>query len=609
MRRPSGERQIRSVTNAISRPFQANSHGHDPLRRWLGRDRRVRPAARTPTAARRSARSMRITSAVDAVAEAEVDDRRVDRPALQVQPGAHLDLAADAERVDALIAGRGRRLRPHGLPVVAGRAGGLRASTAWPSRDRRPDRGGRRRRRSAAARTSAAGGVPASGANCPGPPLSEHGRRAGPAGDQVDRAVVVEVGGDERACCRRRRWAWTASGVRVHAPIAARRARRSMPSTPSVDQIEGGCRRWLRRAAMAPTGAGVGAPASRVEGAAAQVQLHVDAAGVVEERGVGHALAVEVGPGEAAHARARRRTAAAPRTCRRRCCAAATARPHRRGASTTSRSPSVSTSAAHARAGRCAGDRRRQRRRRRDVGEAAVRALAQEREAGARGDDEVGAEVVVEIRRQHRVGTERRHDLGGQRGDRLRADPHAAGAGVGDGRRRLGVRDDHAGPRRVGVGAPPSACAENCERGVGAARRLAAGSAGRGTARSARRPRRAASRPARARGGKPARARGRSSGTATRVAAARGFVAAAWRSASSCACAGAGHDGASARQHVEARVHRGGVAALGGEADRVEARRQVVAAWRAASRARAAPRRRSRACPAARSPAPARRPP
>ena len=34
MRRPSGDRQMKSVTKPISRPFQANSQGHDPLSRW-----------------------------------------------------------------------------------------------------------------------------------------------------------------------------------------------------------------------------------------------------------------------------------------------------------------------------------------------------------------------------------------------------------------------------------------------------------------------------------------------------------------------------------------------------------------------------------------------
>ena len=90
MRRPSGERQIRSVTNAISRPFQANSHGHDPLRRWLAAivvfAGRSNSDCSTPFG-----QTMRTTSAVVAVAEAEVDDRRVDRPALQVQARAHLD--------------------------------------------------------------------------------------------------------------------------------------------------------------------------------------------------------------------------------------------------------------------------------------------------------------------------------------------------------------------------------------------------------------------------------------------------------------------------------------------------------------------------------------
>ncbi len=43
---------------------------------------------------------------------------------LRQQPAADLDFAADAERVDALIASRRLRLRPHHLPVITLRCRG-----------------------------------------------------------------------------------------------------------------------------------------------------------------------------------------------------------------------------------------------------------------------------------------------------------------------------------------------------------------------------------------------------------------------------------------------------------------------------------------------------
>ena len=51
-------------------------------------------------------------------AEAKVDDGRRNHLLLGVKARAHLDLAADAERVDALIAGRRHRARPQCLPAI-----------------------------------------------------------------------------------------------------------------------------------------------------------------------------------------------------------------------------------------------------------------------------------------------------------------------------------------------------------------------------------------------------------------------------------------------------------------------------------------------------------
>ena len=379
MRRPSGERQIRSVTNAISRPFQANSHGHEPLRRWLAATVVVGRPARTPTGGCRSARRCgRPRRASPRRGRSGRSARRSAR-CCSVQAGAHLDLPADAERVDALIAGRGRRLRPHAPASRSRPCRVVSRATAWrvarsPTSSRRPSPS-----RSAAARTSAAERRAGERRERAPGRREQHGRRAGPADDQVDGAVVVEVGGDEA------RAAGGGAGpgrraVRVHA--------RSPRVSTAIDAVDAERRpdrrwrrRWLRAATMAPTGPACGHRV-RVEGAAAQVQEHVDAAGVVEERGVGHALAVEVGPGEAAHARhagerllhgegavavvaqhaaAARRPAPARRRDRRRC---RRRRPRRRRPARAV----IDAGSVVARG---------------DVGEAAVRALAQERDAGA----------------------------------------------------------------------------------------------------------------------------------------------------------------------------------------------------------------------------------
>ena len=117
MRRPSGERQMKSVTKLISVPFQANSHGHDPFSRWLAPI--DESAARSNSDCRKPfGQVMRATSARVGLAKAEVHDRRGDDLLLDVQAGAHFDLAADAERIDPLIAGGGDRARPNRLPAI-----------------------------------------------------------------------------------------------------------------------------------------------------------------------------------------------------------------------------------------------------------------------------------------------------------------------------------------------------------------------------------------------------------------------------------------------------------------------------------------------------------
>ena len=245
---------------------------------------------------------------------------------LHVQAGPQLDLAADAERVDALIAGRRRRARPQHLPVIRLRARGSTARPRLPvaasADELEPavaveigDRLHAEREARAVERRERAAGR-----------AEQHARARRPRDDQVGGAVVVEIGD-------------AAAGPRP-APAAGGRIRRatgrSARHVPSLARARDG--RSSRRAtstsrsniaspfssaaAIATAWPDGGRQRLRAEAAAAQVQEHVDGAGLVEERRVGHAFAVEIGPGEAARARDRRRTDRAARTCRRRCCAA-----------------------------------------------------------------------------------------------------------------------------------------------------------------------------------------------------------------------------------------------------------------------------------------------
>ena len=85
----------------------------------------------------------RTTSALGLLAQAEMKLRPGDRLLLHQQAGADFDFAADAERIDALIANRLRRVRPHDLPVIVLRTlidcpAPACPSADSPSRSRRP---------------------------------------------------------------------------------------------------------------------------------------------------------------------------------------------------------------------------------------------------------------------------------------------------------------------------------------------------------------------------------------------------------------------------------------------------------------------------------------
>ena len=194
MRRPSGERQMKSVTNAISRPFHANSHGHDPLSRWL--------AGTAASAARLELRLQDAVRPGDAgdvgrgrLAEAEVHGRCRDDLLLHVQAGAHFDLAADAERVDALIAGRGRGARANEPASDTPWCRSSHDARAFAPRTRRARAGRRRRgrRRGDGAERWRRGSA----------------RKAWPAdAEQQPRGATARSGRDQierRRCCRGRR--------------------------------------------------------------------------------------------------------------------------------------------------------------------------------------------------------------------------------------------------------------------------------------------------------------------------------------------------------------------------------------------------------------------
>ena len=92
------------MTNRIPVPSYGEHPGHEPFSRCsatiASSTPRSNSACVTPFG-----QTMRATSIAGARAEAEVHAAAGDRLLLRQQPGPHLDLAADAERVDPLIAG------------------------------------------------------------------------------------------------------------------------------------------------------------------------------------------------------------------------------------------------------------------------------------------------------------------------------------------------------------------------------------------------------------------------------------------------------------------------------------------------------------------------
>ena len=97
MRRPSGDRHRKSVTNAMRLPSHANTHGHDPFSRCSATIASSTPP-RNSACATPFGQTMRATSIDGARAETEVERRSGEHLLLHEQARADLDLAADAER-------------------------------------------------------------------------------------------------------------------------------------------------------------------------------------------------------------------------------------------------------------------------------------------------------------------------------------------------------------------------------------------------------------------------------------------------------------------------------------------------------------------------------
>ena len=228
-----------------------------------------------------------------------------------VQAGAHLDLAADAERVDALIAGRRRRARAQRLPVIATSCPRLAARAGCPSPPSADELEPAVAVEVARPRCTPSGSAAVERRERAAGRAEQHARARRAGDDQIRGAVVVEIA---RSAAARARLPALRGG--------STRASRSASTSASLGRARDGAiapsRASTSRSKIASPLASAAAIAHRGPGAGGSVSARNapprrfrktwTAPGVVEERGVGHAFAVEVGPGEAARARDRRRT-------------------------------------------------------------------------------------------------------------------------------------------------------------------------------------------------------------------------------------------------------------------------------------------------------------
>ena len=292
--------------------------------------------------------TIRATSMPVRVPEAEMHRRAGNRLLLRQQAGSNLDVAADAERIDPLIAG-----------ASAARADGSPASDSPPCRapasgpGARPDRPTRSRRPSLFRSSDAEHVAIRRGRQRPKLArslASQMRERPPPGSHEIERTVVVQIGEEQPmtfpAAPPRAQSDQVANGcssqrfaIRGTPAGSTRRIERhDIEHAVGVDVADR--QRHHARGRRRGLGIARNSPACRFSNS-------VQVAPRIEQRRVRIAVAIEVAPREAAQARRRRQTAAAYATCRRRCFAARSAR-RRSTPTTTSRSPSISRSAVHA---------------------------------------------------------------------------------------------------------------------------------------------------------------------------------------------------------------------------------------------------------------------
>ena len=231
---------------------------------------------------------------------------------LRQQPGPDLDLAADAERVDPLIAGRRLRARPDHLPVIRRRAASRAAATGCPFGEPDADRAGRRRsdrrrrrprhREPTAARENS--------------PVAATARRASVRSPDATRSsapLLSRSARNSRVRARRNRRRQVVRPARRAAAAShasrSRDTRRIDPVRAERHEIEHAVGVDVRHR-QRQHGRRRARPRHLAKLACLPILEHVQVALRVEQRRVRIAVAIDVAPREAAQIRRRRQTAA-----------------------------------------------------------------------------------------------------------------------------------------------------------------------------------------------------------------------------------------------------------------------------------------------------------
>ena len=227
-------------------------------------------------------------------AQAEVHGRSGDHLLLRQQAGSDFDVAADAERVDALIAGGRLRARANDLPVIAPcrlpKPAG-RSAVARPTRSSRPSplrsttvTIGRRAARPAAEKSPVAARKPDPRASCAGR-------------DEIERAVVVEIGEKQpiRAGHRRR------LGDRTRSPASVAPSRRGRVTRAGSTPVASSVTTSSTPSPLTSPRVNATTPSGRPARSSPRTRRltvleHMQTARRVEQRGVRIAVAVEIAP-------------------------------------------------------------------------------------------------------------------------------------------------------------------------------------------------------------------------------------------------------------------------------------------------------------------------